>query len=278
MPFQKYIRLGRGVLKRRVVESTQRIGIGRPHIFVCEFPRSGGTWISNMIRDMVGHVPAADRDSPSAVLHTHVRHGSRLRPAVYVVRDGRDVVVSMYFFQVRHLRQRTPITGARAHRNFTYLFGPDYDAEDVKSNLPKYIENLSSRPLGVIVGRRRSSQFKPWPEHIRDWINRNGLVVVRYEDFLKAGAEQLGRVAEYLNVKVGEELLKEIVENHSFEKLTGRHAGDEDRSSFFRKGVAGDWIEYFTSDAAQAFQEFAGTLLIDLGYEDDNSWVTDLTV
>jgi hypothetical protein len=228
-----------------------------------------------MMRDVIEQDPTVGRDPPE-VLHTHVRHSSNLRPAVYVIRDGRDVAVSMYFYQVRHLRQHTPMQGARAHRNFTYLYGPNYDVDDVKGNLPKYVANLSSRSMGVIVGRRRGTRFRPWPDHIRDWIDRDGILVAHYEDFLDDSVGQLERVSGYLNMDVPRPELEEIVDDHSFQKVTGRRSGEEDRSSFFRKGVAGDWREYFTPEAAKAFHEFAGDVLIELGYEEDDSWVASL--
>jgi hypothetical protein len=40
--------------------------------------------------------------------------------------------------------------------------------------------------------------------------------------------------------------------------------------------VAGEWKRYFTPESGEAFQAFAGSLLIDLGYEDDDRWLASL--
>jgi len=59
----------------------------------------------------------------------------------------------------------------------------------------------------------------------------------------------------------------------SFEKLSrGRERGQEDPSSFYRKGVAGDWKNHFSKEDRRVFKEEAGELLIRLGYEDDLDW------
>ena len=58
------------------------------------------------------------------------------------------------------------------------------------------------------------------------------------------------------------------VADSSFEKLTrGRGRGQEDRSSFYRRGAIGDWREHFDEEAIEAFAAKAGDLLIQLGYE-----------
>ena len=40
-----------------------------------------------------------------------------------------------------------------------------------------------------------------------------------------------------------------------------------------RKGVAGDWRNHFTPEAAHVFDSIAGELLVESGYEPDRSWV-----
>jgi hypothetical protein len=66
---------------------------------------------------------------------------------------------------------------------------------------------------------------------------------------------------------------KRCVEAADFERVSGgRKRGEEDSSSLFRKGVAGDWRSVFTERDKRVFKEAAGELLIKLGYEDDDQW------
>ena len=77
----------------------------------------------------------------------------------------------------------------------------------------------------------------------------------------------------FLGVDTDERLVEHCVSSASFEKLSrGRQRGQEDTSSFYRKGVAGDWNNYFTERDKQIYKEEAGELLIRLGYERDLDW------
>lgn len=46
----------------------------------------------------------------------------------------------------------------------------------------------------------------------------------------------------------------------------------ENHRSDKRKGVVGDWMNYFTDDAKRWFKEEAGEALVMLGYESDDTW------
>src|SRR5208283_4194402 len=67
---------------------------------VAEHPRSGGTWVAEMLADYFqmpfpkyNRLPLAC----PAIVHTHLWYSPRMPQAVFVVRDGRDLVVSSYF-------------------------------------------------------------------------------------------------------------------------------------------------------------------------------------
>ena len=89
-----------------------------------------------------------------------------------------------------------------------------------------------------------------------------------------AGASQRGgRGFGFLGVDTDERKVEHSVSSASFEKLSrGRQRGQEDPSSFYRKGVAGDWRNYFSEEDRRVFKEEAGELLIRLGYEEDLDW------
>jgi hypothetical protein len=96
---------------------------------------------------------------------------------------------------------------------------------------------------------------------------------VRYEDLLVRPNEEVERLLGFLGVDTDETLVEHCVRSASFEKLSmGRERGEEDPSSFYRKGVAGDWKNHFTGEDRRIFKEEAGELLIRLGYERDLDW------
>ena len=67
--------------------------------------------------------------------------------------------------------------------------------------------------------------------------------------------------------------LEEVVLSSRFERLTkGRERGQEDVMAHARKGIAGDWRNYFSDPVKQAFKTRYGGLLVATGYEKDLNW------
>jgi hypothetical protein len=96
---------------------------------------------------------------------------------------------------------------------------------------------------------------------------------VRYEDLLERPHREVERLLGFLGVDTRESVVERCVVSASFEKLSrGRERGQEDPTSFYRKGVAGDWKNHFTQEDRRVFKEEAGGLLIRLGYEEDLNW------
>jgi hypothetical protein len=44
-----------------------------------------------------------------------------------------------------------------------------------------------------------------------------------------------------------------------------------------RKGIAGDWKNYFSPESAGVFEQYAGDVLCELGYEQNAYWKRDLS-
>ena len=232
-----------------------------PLYVVNEFPKSGGTWVGQMLGRALG-VPFPRNRLP--VLRPSIMHGHYLNPwgmknVVVVWRDGRDVMVSWYHqqliphewneYQVRRSRRELPLE----------------DYEDVYGNLPAFIEYAFFRP--------HSPRFS-WVDFVRRWHGRKEAIHVRYEDLRRETASELSRIVRGLT---GEGLSSEeaaaIVEEFSFERQAGRRAGEEDKGSFLRKGVVGDWRNHFSPEARVVFERYAGEEMILLGYEQNRGWV-----
>jgi hypothetical protein len=119
-----------------------------------------------------------------------------------------------------------------------------------------------------------------------DWNERVGRTVeegsallgdnyreVRYEDLLEKPEVGFAALLEFLGATADAETVRRCVAAASFQKLSqGRKPGQEDATSFFRKGVAGDWRNVFTDWDKEVFKEEAGELLIRLGYEHGEGW------
>ena len=96
---------------------------------------------------------------------------------------------------------------------------------------------------------------------------------VLYEDLLQRPEQELARLLRFLGARSGEEAAAHCVGSSSFDRLSeGRQRGEENPTSFYRKGVAGDWKNSFTKRDKNIFKKEAGELLVKLGYEDGNGW------
>jgi len=68
-------------------------------------------------------------------------------------------------------------------------------------------------------------------------------------------------------------VLNAVIRHNSFErKSKGRQRGIENTKSHYRKGVAGDWKNWFTPDLKDAFKQRYPGLLEKLQYESDDRW------
>lgn len=157
------------------------------------------------------------------------------RPAICLVRDGRDVMVSF----ARYNKTYAPNQPDRASNP------QPVDAETFSTSLRKLITV--------------SKQFGGWSRNVLSWLSRDrgaGLVVVRYEDLLRDPAGELVRSLGVLNISFerGGGALP------SFEELHRRWP------EFFRKGKTGSWREEMTDELHELFWQHHGDAMRALGY------------
>jgi hypothetical protein len=232
-----------------------------PLYIVTEYPRSGGTWFSQMLSAYL-QVPFPRNKFPylrSSVMHGHYLYFPSMKNVCVILRDGRDVMVSYYFYSLfDHGRFNTKLVEiTRKKIRFS-------NYEDIENNLPRFIEYTFMRN-----GYPRFT----WSEFVKSWVNKN-VVFVKYEDLAKDTPRELATaIKKTLKIEPDKNRLEEIAEKYSFRNQAKRNPGDENRLSFLRKGIPGDWKNYFTKETRALFRHFAGEELIRLGYEKDDSWV-----
>ena len=115
-----------------------------------------------------------------------------------------------------------------------------------------------------------------WPDHVNNWPGKDNVISVKYEDLFNNGSETLQLIFDTISDKnVSNDRTDSVIDLYSFKNMTKRKAGEEDRSSFLRKGIAGDWKNHFNSEAVNIFDHYAGETLIKLGYEENHDWAKD---
>jgi len=230
--------------------------------YVTGYAKSGTNWLCRLMSDYTG-LPVFEAWKHSVPpLRPQIFHVMRLLPfetvrkrTVYVMRDGRDAIVSRYY-ETLH---REP----RHRRDVERFLGSPMTDDNIRANLPRFIQFMSTYQGGC-------ADYKT---HLTYWLEHH-YVTLKYEDLLRDTAGALRRALSELTGREPDmSRVESAVKKNSFEAATKRARGEESKSAFLRKGISGDWKNYFTPEAARVFDAYAGDLLIRLGYENDRDWV-----
>jgi len=185
---------------------------------------------------------------------------------IHIIRDGRDQAVSFIHQQ-----------GNRAKRGRTHRLSPE---ELAKSEAYRRSpQELAKTGEGMFAEKTLRKAAQNWDLRVGQAIEDgpalfgDAYTEVRYEDLLERPNQEIERLLGFLRVDTDRKLVERCVSSATFEKLSkGRERGQEDPTSFYRKGVAGDWKDLFNERDRQVYKEEAGELLIRLGYERDGGW------
>jgi hypothetical protein len=257
---------------RKILIIVRARGLTPADVIAASFPKAGSTWLRFMIADLTVQGGAADfatiaRLSPPLGQHhaaprliedhgrfikTHESFSAFTRfpaRALYVVRDGRDVAVSMYHY----LRRRGVYSGP-------------------------FDDYLDAFLAGRVVN------YGSWQDHVRAWLSAvaqhpERIAVLRYEDLLQAGgAETLQGTLAKIGWAVPIEAARAAVERNSLDSMRLKESRTDvsvwrmkDASSspavpFVRAGRAEQWKEQFTENQMQRFRAKAGSALQLAGY------------
>ncbi len=231
--------------------------------YVAAFPKSGGTWVGQMLSDCVSLSFPRNNTAPkweSSVLHGHYLPSKSYKNVLVVLRDGRDCMVSLYYQFMFDNDWNVPISLKKIRSDLSFA-----DVNQVSDNLPKFIEYMHSDYL------RDGYMRITWSQFVDAWMDE-GRPLVRYERLLDASAQELMSALPGLGLDVSESRVTEAVAKYDFKAVSGRDRGSESKTSFVRKGVSGDWTNFFNSDAKDVFKHHAGSQLIRAGYEGDYDW------
>lgn len=232
-----------------------------PLYIVTEYPKSGGSWFCQMLSACL-QVPFPRNRLPrleSCIMQGHYMYNPLFGNAICVIRDGRDVMVSLYYYSYFKNELDNTRLVERTCRDL-----PVTDPWDIESNLPRFIEYKFSN--------KGYPRFN-WSEFVDSWLPSSA-IIVRYEYLLRDAQLEMSKVIQALGKPFSQDLISRVVEKYSFYNQAKRRPGEESPNSFLRKGIAGDWKNVFTMEAKEVFNHYAAKSLIKAGYEVDDSWVT----
>ncbi|MFC1896226.1 sulfotransferase domain-containing protein [Thermodesulfobacteriota bacterium] len=281
-----------------------KVDKGIEHISVVGFPKSGNTWLTRLLADLLscpvhqgamrGNPEIAAEinqrlprgvDSKFDVRKEHFLPTSHFNEVdevptriVYIYRDVRDVLISAFFYKTSYKE-----TDVQTRDYISLLFTPHAAPRywNCRRKLFKYVKQFSAEGWGGPVG--------DWSQHITEWRNEKRLrsdiafAFVSYEELLIDTTSTILRILHELELPIpSDKHLQDVVERQSFiaqkqhfEKLpdiANVPLGKEFNVKFLRKGVAGDWRNFLSCRMGRVLHKHQGETLIELGYESDPGW------
>lgn len=126
-------------------------------------------------------------------------------------------------------------------------------------------------------GGQQVRQFMgSWASHVCSWVDQKEIPVLllRYEDLLIEPIQHFSQLASFLELPIDDdELIKQAVENSSFEKLKakekaegGFHERPDGCKRFFRSGRSGEGREQLTPDQVERLETGFKDVLQRFGY------------
>jgi hypothetical protein len=156
-------------------------------------------------------------------------------PSIYLVRDGRDVMVSYTHYQINWVKKR----GLKG----------------------KLHEMLGRNRFEKVFRRTLQHQgtSEDWSHHVQSWLKHSSKppYLVRYEDLVKDPDACISRLRDAFGIKSSHP----AEQPPSFEELNRQWP------QFFRKGRQGSWKDEMTPELEALFWERHGQTMTDLGYE-----------
>lgn len=239
-------------------------------IYLVSYPKSGNTWFRYLLmfaiwpetikqdldlEEMAAYIPSfrlahdkkvmLDVNSPcnklaNRIIKEHTRMDRRankfIRKAIYIIRDGRDAIISYWHF----CNQRD---------------GTNY-------SLDEFIEKSSNC----------EHYYGSWSEHVKSWLTADiDKVVIYYENLINNPYEEIRKVSEKFDLCLSDKCIKDAIDAASFENLRaiekskGLKLEQLKRVKFFRSGKSGGWSEKFDVSTHALFVKHHGNPS-DFGY------------
>jgi len=252
------------------------LGLKAQDAFLASYPRAGSTWLRFMLYEVLcgdnaGFRKIEDRlpeihthrgiepilPGGGRLIKTHEQYRNDYKKAVLLVRDIRDVFLSVYRGCVANGLAELVSKG------------------DIDSFLMSFLEG-------------RSLTMGSWQQHTQSWLEsplarNNSLLVMRYEELRKNPEQKIGEILQFLGITPNYGIIRQAIENNSLQQMRakedkakkageqaivlGGYKGPEEQGRFVGKGSVGGWRGKLTDAQLKLIEQYAGDVMTAVGYE-----------
>lgn len=226
----------------------------------CSFPKSGSTWLSNVLYQVLHNGEVPEGKTLRGCLHWMESSWPYPRS-----REEVDALPSPRIFK-SHMPYRMALGGDPEKNPCKYI----YIARNPKDVCVSYFHFESSKAwsgdytgpwehwLKMFMDGR--VQRGSWFDHVLSWWahrDAGNLLFLKFEDLKRDFDGELRKIAAYLGYELSEEVIDKIKDATSFSRMkTDRFSNHQEITQleeFFRKGEIGSWKDQFTVAQSEAF-------------------------
>jgi hypothetical protein len=241
-------------------------GLRPADIFFASYPRSGSTWTRFVLYEILtGREASFDAVNSTLLGVQRLNHGIPVLPkggrlvgsheqyrreyqrTLYLVRDGRDVLLSEY----------------------AYL-----------TSLGLYRKDFDQFVAGFVGAGSRVNGFGPWQRHVKSWLDSpiagsSSFLLMQYEDLRSNPEDSFQRISDFLGVSVSRDKIQRALASNSLSRMREkeRHTPQlpSGKDPFVRNGSVQGWRGKLTPSQLELFEQYAGDVLTRLGYPLSNA-------
>tara|TARA_Y100001970_G_C14068074_1_gene767822 strand:- start:119 stop:976 length:858 start_codon:yes stop_codon:yes gene_type:complete len=215
-------------------------------LFICSYPKSGTLWVSLITAILLKktndiNLLNIDNITPDIytnkeskfinakrprMFKTHESFDPRFKRVIYVVRDPRDVIVSLYFFLIKI---------GKINKNYSKR---------------KFVKEFLNGTYDI--------DFGSWEQNIGSWFGgkKENIIFVRYEDLKKNYSKEIKRICVFLKIKPKKTLIKKVVNKTQFETLQKQEEkydlkwsvnSKKNNLKYFRSGKINQWKKFLST-------------------------------
>jgi len=164
-------------------------------------------------------------------IYAFVRDMASKSKKIYIYRDGKDVLVSLYEYMCSY------DTNIKGMDFSTFLRSSD-----------NFYKQCTADGLPL-------NRVEMWKKHVDGFINREDIHCVAYEDLLSQFSLTMKRLLVYLNLEAPKHLVKPVIARETLIKGLWKRSIKTKRTTAIspRKGIIGDYKKYFNDTDLEFF-------------------------